>query len=97
MPITPETTTEILKFIQKKIETDEMWDEAFSKLITLDEPDQNGAIWDMLEAIKDSMRWDKSFEQHPEVIDMLIERSRQSMAKREQDKAERRARKSVKA
>ena len=97
MPIAPETTTEILKFIQQKIETDEMWAEAFTKLITLDEPDQNGAVWDMLEAIKDSMRWDKSFEEHPEVLDLLIEKSRQSMAKREQAKTERRARKSVKA
>ena len=97
MLVTPETTKEILKFIQHKIETDEMWAEAFSKLITLDGPDQNGAVWDLLEAIKDSMRWYKSFEEHPEVIDMLIERGRKSMAKREQDKAERRARKSVKA
>ena len=66
MPIPPETTKEILKFIQQKIETDEMWAEAFTKLITLDEPDQNGAVWDLLESIKDSIRWDESFARNPE-------------------------------
>ena len=66
MPTAPETTKEILKFIQQKIETDEMWAEAFTKLITLDEPDQNGAVWDLLEAIKDSMRWDELFARNPE-------------------------------
>ncbi len=73
MLLTQDVKKEILKFIEKKIETDEMWAEAFSKLITLDEPDQNGAVWDMLESIKDSMRWDESFAKHPEVLEKLAE------------------------
>ena len=97
MHITQHTQKEILKFIQNKIETDEMWAEAFTKLITLDEPDQNGAAWRMLESIEDSIRWDKSFAEHPEVIDLLIEKSRKSMDEREKKKAERRAKNSVKA
>ena len=95
--ITQDTKKQILKFIQNKIETDEMWAEAFTKLITLDEPDQNGAAWRMLESIEDSIRWDKSFAEHPEVIDLLIEKSRKSMDEREKKKAERRAKNSVKA
>ena len=86
MPITQQTQNQILKFIQQKIETDEMWAEAFTKLITLDEPDQNGAAWRMLESIDDSIRWDKSFAEHPEVIDLLIEKSRKSMDEREKKK-----------
>ena len=97
MPITQDTQKQILKFIQQKIETDEMWAEAFTKLITLDEPDQNGAAWRMLESIEDSIRWDKSFTEHPEVIDLIIEKGRKSMDEREKKKAERRAKNSGKA
>lgn len=97
MQVAQDVKKEILKFIEKKIETEEMWAEAFSKLITLDEPDQNGAVWDMLESIKDSMRWDKLFEEHPEVLDRIIEEGRKSMEERERKKAERRDQKSVKA
>ncbi len=68
MQVTQDVKKEILKFIEKKIDTDEMWAEAFSKLIGLDEPDQNGAVWDMLQGINDSMRWDKLFEEHPESL-----------------------------
>ncbi len=78
MYVTKDVKKEILKFVEKKIETDEMWAEAFSKLITLDEPDQNGAVWDMLEAINDSMRWDKLFEEHPEVLDRIVKEGRRS-------------------
>ena len=97
MHITQDTQNQILKFIQQKIETDEMWAEAFTKLITLDEPDQNGVIWDLLEDIEDSIRWDKSFAEHPEVIDLIIEKGRKSMDEREKKKAERRAQNSLKA
>ena len=79
---------EILDFIGKKIETDEMWAEAFGKLIALDEPDQNGAVWDMLESINDSIRWDELFTQHPEVIDRIIEKGKRSTEERERKKAE---------
>ena len=71
MYVPQDVKKEILKFIEKKIETEEMWAEAFSKLITLDEPDQNGAVWDMLESIKDSMRWDESFARSPELLDKM--------------------------
>ena len=79
MQVTQDVKKEILKFIEKKIDTDEMWAEAFSKLITLDEPDQNGAVWAMLENIKDSMRWDELFEKHPEVLDRIVEEGRKSV------------------
>ena len=84
---------ETLTFLKKKIETDEMWAEAFGKLIGLDEPDQNGAVWRMLESINDSMRWDDLFEQHPEVIDRMIESGRKSMEERDRKKAGRRLKK----
>ncbi len=96
MLLTQEVKKEILNFIEQKIETDEMWAEAFSKLIGLDEADRNGAVWDMLESIKDSMRWDELFEEHPEVLDRIIEESQKSMEERERKKAERHANNSVK-
>ena len=71
MLVTQDVKKEILKFIEKKIESDEMWAEAFSKLITLDEPDQNGAVWDMLESIKDSIRWDELFARSPELLEEM--------------------------
>ena len=79
MQVTQDTKTEILKFIEQKIDSNEMWAEAFGKLITLDEADQNGAVWDMLESIKDSMRWDKLFEEHPEVLERIFDRSGKSI------------------
>ena len=97
MQVTQDIKKEILKFIEKKIETDGMWAEAFNKLITLDEPDQNGAVWDMLESIKDSIRWNKLLEEHPEVLDRIVEESRKSMEEREKKKFERRSQKPVKA
>ena len=78
MQVTQDVKKEILKFIEKKIDTDEMWAEAFSKLICLDEVDQNGVIWDMLEDINSTMRWDKLFEEHPEVLDRIVEEGRRS-------------------
>ena len=78
MLIAQDVKAEILKFIEKKIDADEMWAEAFSKLIGLDEADQNGAVWDMLQGINDSMRWDKLFEEHPEVLDRIVEEGRRS-------------------
>ena len=96
MLIAAEVKGEILKFIEQRIETDAMWAEAFSKLIALDEADQQGAVWDLLEAVKDSMRWDESFTKHPEVLDLIMERGRKSMEKREKEKGERGAGKSVK-
>ena len=75
MQVTQDVKKEILKFIEKKIETDEMWAEAFSKLITLDEPDQNGAVWDMLESIKDSIRWDELFARSPELLEKMGEQA----------------------
>ena len=78
MQVTQDVKKEILKFSEKKIDTDEMWAEAFSKLICLDEVDQNGVIWDMLEDINSTMRWDKLFEEHPEVLDRIVEEGRRS-------------------
>ena len=75
MQVTQDVKKEILKFIEKKIDTDEMWAEAFSKLIGLDEVDQNGAVWDMLESIKDSMRWDESFARSQELLAEMGERA----------------------
>ena len=75
MQVTQDVKKEILKFIEKKIETDEMWAEAFSKLIVLDEPDQNGAVWEMLESIKDSMRWDEFFARSPELLEDMADQA----------------------
>lgn len=75
MPVTQYVKKEILKFIEKKIDTDEVWSEAFGKLITLDEPDQNGAVWEMLESTKDSMRWDESFAGSQELLTEMGERA----------------------
>ena len=75
MLLAQDTKKEILNFIEKKIDTDEMWAEAFSKLIGLDEPDQNGAVWDMLESIKDSMRWDELFARSPELLKRMGEKA----------------------
>ena len=83
MYVTQDAKKEILKFIEKKIETEEMWAEAFSKLITLDEPDQNGAVWDMLESIKDSIRWDELFARSPEVLDRDGRKSAEGSTKKE--------------
>ena len=93
MHITQHTQKEILKFIQNKIETDEMWAEAFTKLITLDEPDQNGAIWRMLESANDSIRWDELFAKNPEKLQALADAARQSMKERDAKKAQRRRQK----
>ena len=71
MLIAQDVKAEILKFIEKKIDADEMWAEAFSKLVGLDEADQNGAVWDMLESIKDSMRWDELFARSPELLEEM--------------------------
>ena len=71
MLIAQDVKAEILKFIEKKIDADEMWAEAFSKLIGLDEADQNGAVWDMLESIKDSMRWDELFARSLEMLEEM--------------------------
>ena len=75
MQVTQDTKREILKFIETKIDCDEMWAEAFTKLITLDEADQNGAVWDMLEAIKDSMRWDELFARSPQLLEEMGEQA----------------------
>ena len=79
MLIAQDAKKEILKFIEKKIETDEMWAEAFSKLIGLDEPDQNGAVWDMLESINDSIRWDELFARSPELLESMGESALKSL------------------
>ena len=93
MHTTKDTQKQILKFIQQKIETDEMWAEAFTKLITLDEPDQNGAIWRMLESANDSIRWDELFAKNPEKLQALADAARQSMKERDAKKAQRRRQK----
>ena len=79
MQVTQDIKKEILNFLEEKIDSDEMWAEAFSKLITLDEADQNGAVWDMLESIKDSKRWDELFEEHPEALDLIFDKSGKSI------------------
>jgi hypothetical protein len=79
MLLAQDVKKEILKFIEKKIDTDEMWAEALSKLIGLDEPDQNGAVWDMLESINESMRWDELFARSPELLERMGESALKSL------------------
>ena len=93
MLLTQDIKKEILKFIERKIESDEMWAEAFSKLISLDEADQNGAIWDMLESVNDSMRWDELFARNPEKLQAMADAALQSMKERDAKKALRRRQK----
>ena len=54
MPAQPE----ILAFIQRKMETDEMWAEAFGKLLTVDAAEQDGAVWELLQSVNSSLSWD---------------------------------------
>ena len=75
MYVTQDVKKEILKFIEMKIDAEEMWAEAFSKLIGLDEADQNGVVWDMLESIKDSIRWDELFARSPELLEKMGEQA----------------------
>ena len=93
MLIAAEVKAEILKFIEHRIETDAMWAEAFSKLIALDEADQQGAVWDLLEAVKDSMRWDESFARNPEKLQAMGDAALRGMKERDAKKAERRRQK----
>jgi hypothetical protein len=79
MQVAENAKKEILEFIEKKIDTDEIWAEAFTKLIGLDEPDQNGAVWDMLESVNDSMRWDELFARSPEVLERMGESALKSL------------------
>ena len=79
MQVTQDIKKEILKFIEKKIETDEMWAEAFSKLISLDEVEQNGVVWDMLEDINSAMRWDELFARSPELLERMGEGALKSL------------------
>ena len=81
MLLAQDVKKEILKFIEKKIDTDEMWAEAFSKLIGLDEPDQNGAVWDMLESVNDSIRWDELFARNPEKQQAMADRALKNFRK----------------
>ena len=75
MLLAQDTKKEILKFIEKKIDTDEMWAEAFSKLIGLDEVEQNGVVWDMLDDINDSIRWDELLARSPELLERMGEKA----------------------
>ncbi len=79
MQVTQDVQKEILKFLKKKIETDEMWAEAFGKLIALDEADQNGAVWSMLESVNDSMRWDELFARSPEKLQAMADAAQKSI------------------
>ncbi len=75
MLLAQDVKKEILKFIEKKIDADEIWAEAFSKLIGLDEIEQNGVIWDMLEDINSAMRWDELFARSPELLEKMGEQA----------------------
>lgn len=79
MQVAQDVKKEILKFIEKKIDTDEMWAEAFSKLVGLDEVEQNGVVWDMLEDINNAMRWDELFARSPEVLERMGESALKSL------------------
>ena len=54
----PAAQPEILALIQRKIETDAMWAEAFGKLLTVDAVEQDGAVWDLLQSVNSSLSWD---------------------------------------
>ena len=87
----PAAQREILAFIQQKIETDEMWAEAFGKLAGLEAPTQNSVVYWMLDDINKSIQWDETLERTADKLAVWMEEARQEHEAYLKAKAERRA------
>ena len=87
----PAAQPEILALIQRKIETDEMWAEAFGKLAGLEPPTQNAIVYWMLDDINKSIQWDETLERTADELAAWMEEARQEHEAYLKAKAERRA------
>lgn len=93
----PAAQPEILAFIQRKIETDEMWAEAFGKLAGLEPPTQNAVVYWMLDDINNSIQWDETLERTADKLAVVAEEAVRKLRERDAQKAARRNRKAQKA
>ena len=87
----PDAQPEILAFIQRKIETDEMWAEAFGKLAGLEPVTQNAIVYWMLDDINKSIQWDETLERTADKLAAVAEQARREHEAYLKAKAERRA------
>lgn len=76
----PAAQPEILAFIQRKIETDEMWAEAFGKLLLVDAAEQDGAVWDLLQSVNSSLSWDAFCAENAAAFDLMSRKAQQEAA-----------------
>ena len=93
----PAAQPEILAFIQRKIETDEMWAEAFGKLAGLEAPTQNAIVYWMLDDINKSIQWDETLERTADELAVVAEEAVRKLRERDAQKAARRNQKAQKA
>lgn len=93
----PAAQPEILAFIQRKIETDEMWAEAFGKLAGLEPPTQNAIVYWMLDDINKSIQWDETLERTADELAVVAEESVRKLRERDARKTARRNSKDQKA
>lgn len=73
----PGAQREILAFIQRKIETDEMWAEAFGKLLSIDAVEQDGAVWDLLQSVNSSLSWDAFYAKNAAAFTLMSRKAQQ--------------------
>ena len=76
----PDAQPEILALIQRKIETDEMWAEAFGKLLTVDAVEQDGAVWDLLQSVNSSISWEAFCAENAPAFDLRARKAQQEAA-----------------
>ena len=93
----PAAQPEILAFIQRKMETDEMWAEAFGKLAGLEAPTQNAIVYWMLDDINKSIQWDETLERTADKLAVVAEESVRKLRERDARKTARRNSKAQKA
>ena len=93
----PAAQPEILAFIQRKMETDEMWAEAFGKLAGLEAPTQNAIVYWMLDDINKSIQWDETLERTADKLAVVAEQAVRELRERDARKAARRNQNAQKA
>lgn len=76
----PAAQREILALIQRKIETDEMWAEAFGKLLSIDAAEQDGAVWDLLQSVNSSLSWEAFYAENATAFDLRSRKAQQEAA-----------------
>ena len=93
----PAAQPEILAFIQRKMETDEMWAEAFGNLAGLEPPTQNAIVYWMLDDINKSIQWDETLERTADKLAVVAEEAVRELRERDARKDARRNSKAQKA